>query len=112
MLNQSNWLPPTSIRNALKEAGFELTGDNPLASIHQVLKRLVARENSPVVSQEHQGQTLYKFDPNRLNPYGATARSAIEAIAQVSAGAREIFEDMGRKNKRAREIISPLEKRD
>ncbi|HEV2201192.1 MAG TPA: hypothetical protein VGR73_15350 [Bryobacteraceae bacterium] len=56
-------LPPTSVRNGLLEAGFELTGENPLASIHQVLKRLIARENSPFCAVEFQGQTMYKFDP-------------------------------------------------
>jgi len=58
----NQWMPPTSVRNALVEAGFELAGDNPLASIHQVLKRLVAR-NGPYVSEEIDGQTMYKFDP-------------------------------------------------
>jgi hypothetical protein len=59
-------LPPTSVRNGLREAGFELTGDNPLASIHQVLKRLVARENSPFEAVEFQGQTMYKYVPQGL----------------------------------------------
>ena len=56
-------LPPTSVRNGLLEAGFELTGDNPLAAIHQVLKRIVARENSPFHAVEFQGQTMYKYSP-------------------------------------------------
>jgi hypothetical protein len=38
-------------------------GDNPMASIHQILKRLIARQRSPFVSVEYQGQTLYKYDP-------------------------------------------------
>src|SRR5207249_3922350 len=36
-------LTPTTVRDLLVESGFKLVGDNPLASIHQVLKRLVAR---------------------------------------------------------------------
>jgi len=56
-------LPPTSVRNGLRDAGFELTGDNPLSSIHQVLKRLVARENSAFKAVEFQGQTMYKYAP-------------------------------------------------
>jgi|GEM_PF-6879589 len=59
-------LPPTSVRNGLLEAGFELTGENPLASIHQVLKRLVAREKSPYEAVEFQGQTMYKYTPQTL----------------------------------------------
>jgi hypothetical protein len=71
------WLTPTSVRNGLVERGFELTGDNPMASIHQVLKRLVARGNW-FVSGEIDGQTMYKYDPARypympagLGPYGS-----------------------------------------
>lgn len=85
MMNDGKWLPPTSIRNGLKEAGFELAGDNPLASIHQVLKRLVSRENSPVVRREDQGQTLYRFDMNRANPYGGVSayKKADEAEKKI-----------------------------
>jgi hypothetical protein len=64
MRNADNWLPPTSVRNGLVEAGFELVGDNPLASIHQVLRRLVARETC-FVSEEIQGQTMYKYDSSK-----------------------------------------------
>lgn len=61
--NAGKPLPPTSVRNGLIEAGFELTGDNPLASIHQVLKRLVARGDSRFISVEFQGQVMYKYSP-------------------------------------------------
>jgi hypothetical protein len=77
--NAGAWLPPTSVRNGLKEAGFELVGDNPLASIHQVLKRLVVRgENSPFVSREFQGQKLYKYDVTRLS----TAERLSDALGE------------------------------
>jgi hypothetical protein len=71
MSNVGGWFAPPIIRDRLKEAGFELVGDNPLASIHQVLKRLVARENSCIVSEERNGQTLYRYDiRSGLLPYG------------------------------------------
>jgi len=60
-------LPATSIRNGLLEAGFKLSGNNPMAAIHQVLKRLVARGNW-FVSEEIDGQTMYKYDSSR-HPY-------------------------------------------
>jgi len=58
-------LPPTSVRNALFEMGFKVAGNNPMASVHQVLKRLVARGGSPYVYEQIDGQTQYKFDPSR-----------------------------------------------
>lgn len=58
-------LPPTSVRNALFEMGFKVAGNNPMASVHQVLKRLVARAGSPYVHEQVDGQTQYKFDPSR-----------------------------------------------
>jgi hypothetical protein len=66
------WMPPTSVRNALVEAGFELSGDNPMAAIHQALKRLVARGNW-FVSDEIDGTTQYKYDPS-LHPLVQGAR--------------------------------------
>jgi hypothetical protein len=58
-------LPPTSVRDALSEMGFRVAGNNPMASVHQVLKRLVARAGSPYVYEQIDGQTQYKFDPSR-----------------------------------------------
>lgn len=58
-------LPPTSVRNALLEMGYRVKGDNPMASVHQVLKRLVARAGSPYVHVQVGEQTMYKFDPSR-----------------------------------------------
>jgi hypothetical protein len=58
-------LAPTSVRNALFEMGFKVAGNNPMASVHQVLKRLVVRAGSPYVQEQVDGQTQYKFDPSR-----------------------------------------------
>jgi hypothetical protein len=71
------FLPPTSVRDKLVDANFKLVGENPMASIHQVLKRLVARDKSPFVAEEHQGQTLYKYDPSR---YPASMRRYQEGL--------------------------------
>ncbi len=56
-------LAPTAVRDALIEMKFKITGENPMASVHQVLKRLIARSNTPYVSESVDGQTVYKFDP-------------------------------------------------
>jgi hypothetical protein len=93
-------LPPTSVRNILRKANFELVGDNPMASIHQILKRLIARQGSPFVSVEYQGQTLYKYDPKRdwmrtlkgvnlppgsLEEAGRAAKSAAPPVPRASS---------------------------
>jgi hypothetical protein len=59
------FLPPTAVRNALSEMGFKVVGDNPMASVHQVLKRLVARAASPYVKDQVDGESQYNFDPSR-----------------------------------------------
>jgi hypothetical protein len=56
-------LAPTAVRDVLSEMKFKINGDNPMASVHQVLKRLIARSSSPYISEQVDGQTMYKFDP-------------------------------------------------
>jgi len=52
-----------------------------MASVHQVLKRLVARTESPYVQEQLDGLTHYKFDPSR-----ETARARfIAGIRQITA---------------------------
>jgi hypothetical protein len=84
-------LPPTSVRNALFEMGFKVAGNNPMASVHQVLKRLVARAGSCYVSQPIEGRTMYKFDPSRE---AARARLIVEApqITGLAAVVQQIAE--------------------
>lgn len=65
MRSPGKYMPPTAVRNGLVEGGFELTGGNPLASIHQVLRRIIARENSPYMAQDVQGTTMYMYDPKK-----------------------------------------------
>lgn len=57
--------PPVRVRDTLVGRGFILSGDNPMASIHQVLKRLVAKQGSPFLAIEVDGQTTYIYNPNR-----------------------------------------------
>jgi hypothetical protein len=83
MSAKGHWMPPTSVRNGLKEAGFGLTGDNPLAAIHQTLRRLAERQNSPVVSAEIQGQRMYRFDMDRLARYTSTYAKAFSEEKKI-----------------------------
>jgi hypothetical protein len=74
-------LPPTYVRNALVEMGFKGGGENQMASVHQVLKRLIARAGSPYVQEQVDGQTQYKFDPSR------EAAKAGLVVPQISGSA-------------------------
>jgi len=56
-------MSPTDIRDALVAAKYELAGDNPMASIHQVLRRITAKERSPYKAVPSPGgKVLYKFE--------------------------------------------------
>jgi hypothetical protein len=57
---------PKNVRNELHEINFKLTGSNPMAAIHQVLKRLAAR-GGPIVAEKIPGMkyTKYRYDPSR-----------------------------------------------
>ena len=39
-----NWLPPMVVRHYVETRGTEIKGDNPMAMIHQVLRRLVEQD--------------------------------------------------------------------
>lgn len=102
MLSPGKWIPPTAVRDTLVNYGFRLAGDNPLASIHQVLKRLIARENSPYISEEIQGSTMYMYDPARdkgrpravgLMGTGAVGRT-LKELAGMSPTANKIADSM------------------
>jgi hypothetical protein len=50
---------PTAVRDALVARKFQLVGENPMASVHQILKRLAKKQDSPVTAREVNGQTVY-----------------------------------------------------
>lgn len=67
--NAYHSLYPTQIRDMLIENRFELKGDNPMATIHTVLKRLVARPDGAVVAvTDPGGKTAYRCDHVTLKP--------------------------------------------
>jgi hypothetical protein len=80
------------VRDMLLEAKFEVVGDNPMASIHQILKRLVAREGK-IVADVYDGQTMYRYDPSNApgrksppltpplpRPRGVLAKAMVERM--------------------------------
>jgi hypothetical protein len=58
-------MTPTEVRDLMIQAGLgsALPKENPMAAVHQILKRLVDR-NGQYVALEEQGKTLYKYDPS------------------------------------------------
>jgi hypothetical protein len=78
--------PPTRVRDTLVSRRFKLSGDNPMASIHQVLKRLVARIDGPFVAEEVNGQTVYKYDQARDIDHRIFGRyrSAERALSEIA----------------------------
>jgi hypothetical protein len=85
MMFADQWVAPTAVRDVLVHGGHKLAGDNPLASIHQILKRLVARKDSPFVSLDVNGQTLYKYSspPHPINYFAFAQESAKKHAADV-----------------------------
>lgn len=63
---------PTAIRDELLRQGRTLEQDNPMAVIHQILSRLVARGEALEVPC--QGKTYYKWNAS-LPPYGGTLQN-------------------------------------
>ena len=58
-------MTPTEVRDLIIQAGLgsSLPKENPMAAVHQILKRLVDRKGQ-YVAVEDQGKTLYKYDPS------------------------------------------------
>jgi hypothetical protein len=52
---------PTAVRDLLLKANFKVTGDNPMASIHQILRRLVNR-GGPIQAVDTGDGTLYRYN--------------------------------------------------
>jgi len=77
---------PTAVRNALLMRKFPLPKDNPMAAVHQVLKRLASRNDSKISSIEINNETAYVFGPT--NPISAAARilTGNTTLAELVAG--------------------------
>lgn len=55
-------LAPTEVRDELKKIGFDLAGySNPMASLHQILKRL--EEKGEIQETDDEGKKRYRVDP-------------------------------------------------
>lgn len=54
-------LSPTQVRDLLIGQGYSVRGENPMATVHTVLKRLAARPDGSVVVGTQCGKTLYKY---------------------------------------------------
>jgi len=82
---------PTDIRDALVANGVALTQQNPMATIHQTISRLVARK--VIESTESDGRTLYYFDASKqalgasrpkptMPPPGSTAAEIMRQMSK------------------------------
>jgi hypothetical protein len=54
-------LSPTQVRDVLVEHGYSVCGENPMATIHTVLKRLAHETGGSVVVEGRLGRTVYKY---------------------------------------------------
>src|ERR1035441_3838041 len=54
-------LSPTQVRDLLVDHGYPMRGENPMATVHTVLKRLASRPDGPVVVEADSGKTLYRY---------------------------------------------------
>jgi hypothetical protein len=54
-------LYPTDVRDLMEISGFEVRGDNPMATIHTILKRLVAKRGRVVMVKDDSGKAMYKY---------------------------------------------------
>lgn len=54
-------LSPTQVRDLLVEHGYPMRGENPMATVHTVLKRLASRPDGSVVVEADSGKTLYRY---------------------------------------------------
>src|ERR1035441_1398242 len=54
-------LSPTQVRDLLVEHGYPVRGENPMATIHTVLKRLASRPDGSVEVEAHAGKTVYQY---------------------------------------------------
>ena len=62
LMASSSGLSPTEVRDVLSGNGYEIRGDNPMAAVHTILKRLASKPNGPVIVQESDsGKRLYKY---------------------------------------------------
>lgn len=64
-------LSPIMVRDLLVERGFKPIGENQMASIHTVLKRLAARSGPIVKEQDRGGVWTYRYDPAIANVWPA-----------------------------------------
>lgn len=83
-------LSPTKVRDLLTEGGYVIRGDNPMATIHTVLKRLAAKGNGPIDAIEDQaGKTGYmavmRSNPQPMRgPLAAAAQRLGKELAERS----------------------------
>jgi hypothetical protein len=69
-------LYPTQVRDLLTANGFGLKGENPMATIHTILKRLAAKPDSNVIGiDDNAGKTMYKCTHVVLRPPQPSPRS-------------------------------------
>jgi hypothetical protein len=54
-------LSPTEVRDLLVEHGCAVRGENPMATVHTVLKRLANKPDGSVVVEATSGKTVYKY---------------------------------------------------
>ena len=84
-------LSPTQVRDLLVEHGYPVRGENPMATIHTVLKRLASRPDGSVEVEAHAGKTVYQYVAQAAADHGkgkahsrsrGRSRSATEKAAK------------------------------
>lgn len=90
---------PTEVRDKLIEGGFKIVGDNPMASVHQVLRRLAAKPENHIRSRERPGQSMaYVYVRPGLSDLIAGLGSGMDPkIKNLFAGPVSAPTDFGKK---------------
>jgi hypothetical protein len=104
------YLPATSVRNAIREYGFPLNQDNPLAVIHQIMARL--KEKGFLTDDVIEGKRLYCWTGTNdgvPSPYSAAGLSEnLLMAAEMTEGRAvsnplnlsEVIQQMAKKHKK------------
>lgn len=61
LMTSREGLRPTQVRDLLVTNGYQVRGDNPMSTVHTVLKRLASRPDGSIVVEDNSGKLLYKY---------------------------------------------------
>ena len=58
LMTSQDGLSPTQVRDLLRQHDYPVRGENPMATVHTVLKRLASRSDGSVVTEIHSGKAM------------------------------------------------------